>query len=168
MSWAPIALSAAGTLVGTMGALRAGDSAKKLGQYEAQIARNNAIVAEQNADYAIKAGMTRAQAKGLEGAATTGRIRAAVAARGIDVNKGTAADVQESARELAQLDTETTLHHGYLEAYGYRTQAANLVEQAKLDEAAAEESSRASKVRALGTLLSGLSATGGMYAKTFG
>lgn len=127
----------AGGIKGSQGARAGGEAAAAASRYQAQIARNNAIIAKQRADYAIAAGQQRAAIQSMKGAAVAGKIKAGQAASGIDVNTGTAVDVQASQRETAQLDTETALHNSQIEAYGYRVQASNFEAEAALKDSAA-------------------------------
>src|SRR5262245_10005795 len=124
---APLAIAAAvgGSALSAYGSHKAGISQKNASMYAAEVARNNSIIAGQRADYATKAGQTQATATSLKGAAQLRRIKVAQAASGIDVNAGSAVDVQASQREVNKLDTETVLHNAELQAYGYRAQAKN-------------------------------------------
>ena len=124
--------SVAGGLKGAQGARAGGEASAQAAQYQAQVARNNATIANQNADAEVQAGQQRTQTQALKGAATGGRIKAAQAANNVDVNTGSAVDVQVSQREQAKLDSETELHNSQLQAYGYRTQATNFNAEAGL------------------------------------
>lgn len=164
LAGAALALAAVGTVVGTAGAIQQGNTAKKMATYQAAVASNNAIVAEQNADYALKAGEQQAATESMKGAAVVGSIKAAQAASGIDVGTGSAADVEESERLRSKLDTQTVMHNAQLRAYGYRTQAANFEAEAGLRTAEGAAAKSASRTRALSTLLSGASAVAGGWA----
>jgi hypothetical protein len=63
----------------------------------------------------------------------SGLLRAAIGASGVDVNSGSAADVQQSQREIGLLDTATTASNAALDVYGYKSQATNFEAQAQLD-----------------------------------
>jgi hypothetical protein len=60
--------------------------------YQAQVARNNAIIAGYNATEAEQAGETQAYVTSQTAAAQGGRIKAAQAANNIDVNTGSAGE----------------------------------------------------------------------------
>jgi len=107
--------------------------------YQAQVATNNAIIAGYNATEAEQAGQTQAFVTGQQAAATGGRIKAAQAANGIDVNSGSAVKVQQGAREAGTLNQETVLSNAELQAYGYRTQGTAFTEQAGLETMEANE-----------------------------
>src|ERR1700677_4764300 len=127
-----------GALASAGGALYGGIAQSEAASYQAQVSRNNALIADQNATRAIAAGQQQAQTQSLKNAATAGAIKTSQAANGVDVNSGSAVDVQASQREVGQLDTQTTLQKAQQEAYGYRVKAVSDTAQAGLEEATAE------------------------------
>lgn len=137
----------AGGLLGTAGTALTAFSRLRQGAFAARVARNNAQVADYNARYARRAGVTAAANESMKAAETMGAIKGAIAANNVDVNTGSAADVQAGAREVAKLDVDTVLNNAELTAYGYTVQAKNFRDQAKQDEAGGI-------FDALGTLLS--------------
>ncbi len=144
-------LAAALPAIGTVATL-AGTGLKVAGQlqggaYQAQVARNNAKIATQNAEYERVVGQDRAAISSMKGAQKSGAVKAAQSANGVDVNSGSAVDVQAGEREADTLDTETILNDSELAAYGYTTQAKNFEGQADQEESSAT-------FDALGTLAS--------------
>lgn len=154
------AIGILGSVISAVGAISQGQAAAKSAEYQAQVARNNAIIANQNADYAIKAGQTKAETASKKAAQQQGMIKAAFAANGIDVNSGSAVDVQVGQREAGKLDTETTMNNSQLQAYGYRSQAVNFQAEAGLHEAEASNAVTGSFFSAAGGLLGNISSTG--------
>lgn len=139
MGFGPV-LSAAGSVLGAVGSIAGGQAGAgaaganaQMMEYQAQIARNNAIIANQMAEHEAQVGMEQAGRKSMEGAAQGGAIKAGFAASGIDPNTGSAARVGVSQRELNKLDVETVLSNAQQKVYGYRAQAANFGAQAGLD-----------------------------------
>lgn len=130
MAFLPIAAAAVAAVSTIAGGIAQSNNAN----YQAQVAKNNAAIAEQNAAQATAAGQQQAQTESLKGAATAGQIKAGQAASGIDTHTGSAVDVQTSQREQSELDSETTLHNAQLKAYGYRVQATSDTAQAQLDQ----------------------------------
>ena len=128
-----LAVGAIGAGVSAYGQVEQGQATAEAANYQAQVARNNELIANQNAAYSIQAGQAKAAATSLQGAQTMGKIKAGQAASGIDVNTGSAVGVQTSEREVSKLDTATVLNNAELEAYGYRTQAAGYGAQAGLE-----------------------------------
>lgn len=163
---APLALAAGlgGAAASAAGALEGGAAQQNAANYQAAVASNNATIAEQNAAYATKAGLQQAATQSQKGAAIGGKIKAAQAASGVDVNSGSAVDVQQSQREVNKLDTDTVLNNAELKAYGYRTDATNFQAQAGLDEMQAEQAPIGAAFTATGDLLSGASSVGTKWA----
>ena len=102
------------------------------GKYNKSIADSNAAVAEWKAKDAIARGEKdvydlRTQIKGL-----IGKQRAGYAGQGVDVNEGTAADIQAQTAYLGELDAITLRNNAAREAYGYRVQGWNYSAQGKM------------------------------------
>src|ERR1700716_266173 len=111
-----LATSAAGAGIGAIGAMQSSSAQSANAQYQAQVARNNQIVAEQNAQLAIQTGEAKATTRSLQGAAALGRVKAAQSTNNaFDVNTGTAVNVRSSEREMNQLDTMTVMNTAQLE-----------------------------------------------------
>ena len=102
--------------------------------YQAQIARNNAQIARQNAAYSAQAGSAQITAAGEKARQQQGAVRAAIAANGIDVSSGSAADVQVSQREIGALDVANVAQRAANTVYGYQTQASNFTAEAALEQ----------------------------------
>lgn len=104
-----------------------------MARYQSQVALNNQIVAQRNADYAIAAGQTRATANSMKTAQVLGQQKAQQAANGVDVNSGSPLDIRASTAELGQLDTLTILNEAANRAAGYKATAANFGAESDLD-----------------------------------
>ena len=171
MAWVPVAAAVAGaigTAVSAAGALQASSAQAESSRYQAQVARNNQVAAYQNAEYATQAAAQKATDTSLKGAERLAAVRAGIAANGIDVNTGSAADVQTSQRQTGVLETENEVQKGALQAYGYRSQASNFGAQAALDSASAKNEAAAGPISAAGTLLGGASSLGSQWVKMNG
>lgn len=150
----------AGAGVSAAGAISGGIAAKNQANYQAVIASNNANIAEQNANRTEQAGIAAGENQGRKGAAKVAGIKVAQASNGVDVNTGSAVDVQAGERQTNQLDTETVLSNSNLHAYGYRTQEANFKAEEGLDKAKAANAMPAAELAAAGGLLSSASSVG--------
>lgn len=157
-----------GAGISAAGAISGGIAAKNTANYQAAIANNNSIIAQQNATEAEQAGNVAAENQGRKAAARSGTLKVAQAANGVDVNTGSAVDVQASERETNYLDTETVLNNADLKAYGYRTQSANFQADEALDEATASNALPAAALKASGSLLSSASSIGGKWTGSSG
>ncbi len=75
-----------GTGLSAVSTIAGGIAAQNAANYTAQVARNNSVVAEQNAVRAEQAGYAAAENESRKGAAELARIKVTQAASGIDVN----------------------------------------------------------------------------------
>ena len=150
--------------VAAVGAEESAAAQKKAAEYQSQVAANNAITAEQNAEYATKAGQAKAEAASLQSRENLGRVVAGEAAQGVDVTTGSAADVQIGQREIGTLNTQNVVNNAALQAYGYRTQATNFEAQSGLLTQEASQAGTAGNIAAAGDLLSGVSSLGKAWA----
>jgi hypothetical protein len=150
-----------GGLISAVGTIASGFAQSNALKYQAQVAQNNAIAANQYANYTIQAGEQKAAATSMKEAEIGGQIKAAQAASGVDVNTGSNKQVQISQRELGKLDTETDMNKADLAAYGYRVQATNFTAQSDLDQ---YEASQAEEGGILGGLGQAFGAAGKWFA----
>lgn len=143
--------------VGAIGAEEQASAQAAAANYNAQVARNNQTVAEQNARYATQAAAVNAQNQDRQTAQTVGREVAGAAASGLDVTTGSPSDVQTGTREIGRLTSLEDIQKGNLQAYGYQTQAMNYGSQATLDTAEAGFAQTAGTIGAFGSILGGAS-----------
>ena len=99
-------LGAIGAAASAAGTLYNGITTSQAASYRATVARNNAKIANANATRAIAAGQQQAQNQSLKNAEQLGAIKTAQAANGIDVNSGSALDLQASQRAKGQLGAQ--------------------------------------------------------------
>lgn len=149
-----------GTALSAYGAYSAGQAQSANAKYQAQVAKNNQTIENQNATYATQAGEVQATEASQQARAQGAKIKTAQAANGVDVNTGSAVDVQQTQRETGSLNTATVLNNAMLRAYGYRSQGVNFGAQAGLDTAEAGQAETAGDLSALGTLAGGAKSSG--------
>ena len=149
-----------GAAISGLGAISSGISQQHMASYQAQVAANNAITAQQNANYATAAGEQAATIQGLKERQTAGAVRAGLAASGMDVNTGSPEKVQQTQAETGVEDVETVRQRTALEAYGYRTQATGFTAQQGLEQAQASYAVPAGITTAAGDLLTGVAKFG--------
>lgn len=157
---AAVIAGVAGAGISAAGAVEGGQATANAANYNAQVAKNNATIANQNADYVVAAGQEAASNESRKNAAQSGKIKATQAASGVDVNTGSSKDVQVSERETGQLDSETVLNNSELKAYGYRSQATGFEATAGLETAEAEQAPIGADLTAAGGLLGSASSLG--------
>lgn len=126
-------LAGVGTGASVVGGIKSGNAAKRGGEAQqraaaksGELADFNAQVAELQAADAITRGQEEAQRFGARVRGTIGSQRAGYAASNIDVNFGTAADVQADSARLGELDMLTIQGNAAREAWGFKMQAEDL------------------------------------------
>jgi hypothetical protein len=149
--------------VSAYGAVQSGQASSAAASYQSQVAANNAIIANQNAQYATAAGAAQASQEQLKTAATIGAIRTNQAASGLDVNAGSNLDVQSSAKELGELNTLTIQNAAARQAYGYQTQSMSDVASGQLLSAQASQDTTAGLIGGASSVLGGASSASSEY-----
>lgn len=153
----PGTLAIAAVASGAAGNLMSGIASGNAANYQAAVASHNATIAMQNAGYSAAAGSARAEEAGLKARAQSAGVKAGLAANGLDVNTGSAADVQTSQREIGALDTATVANQAAEAVYGYRATAAGDEAQAQLYSAEAPVDYLGGVLQAGGSVAKGLS-----------
>jgi hypothetical protein len=125
--------------------------------YQAQVARNNAIINENNAQAAEQAGQTLEQNQRQKTAQIIGSTRNAQAANGLDTTSGTPASVQTDEAKLGELDALTIRSNAGRQAYGYRVEGMSDEAQARLDDASAKNAIVAGNIKADAANIQGVS-----------
>ena len=143
--------------VGAVGAMQQSAATQASAKYQAQVARNNEIIAGQNATYAAQAGATAGQAQDFKNRATQGAILAAQSASGIDTESETSKEVRDSAARLGRLDTLNIIQQANLNKYGSQTQVTSFKAQAGLSDLQAKSASSAGGIGAFTSILGGAS-----------
>jgi hypothetical protein len=127
----PPVIAAAAAAVSVVSSVTAGIGQAQQYRYQANIAQQNAHIAEGQAHDAILNTNLEAQRRARETAQTSGAQQAAMAANGVDLNFGSAVDVQKDtamigAEDMAQIykgGNELAKSHE-INAFNYRSQAA--------------------------------------------
>ena len=113
---AAVSAVALGAGVNAFGKMRAGNEANTLYQRNAQLA-------DWQAADALQRGKIDEKKQRRVTEQVIGSQRAGLAAQGVDVNRGSALDVQADAAYLGELDALTIRHNAAKEAWGYGVQA---------------------------------------------
>lgn len=141
-----------GGIISAVGTIAGGMAQANAANYQAQVAANNAIIAQQNANYAIEAGQSKAAITSLQEAERGGAIKAAEAAGNVDVNTGSNKEVQKSQRILGNLNTQQQIANAQLIEYGYLSQKMNYQAQSELDKYEAKTAMAGATLGALGSI----------------
>jgi hypothetical protein len=150
---ASLASSVAGTAFSVMGQMQQADAARKSGEYQAAVARNNQIIAERRATQVEAEGKIAADKKRQDAARLAGRQRAVLAGNGVLVDYGSALDITSDTAAYGELDALNTKYAYDNEAYNARVQGSNFAAEAGLQDFKAASSDASLAVA--GTLLAG-------------
>lgn len=166
-----LVLAGVGTGMSAVGQVKAGNAAKRAGKAQQDASNSQADLSDYNAQVATlqaqdaiqrgteQEGRFRTQVKGM-----VGSQRAGAAGQGVDVNYGSAVDVQADTAFLGELDALTIRTNATREAWGYTVQAENFTRQGQIDRkagvmqaAAGSAASTAARWGAAGTIVGGTS-----------
>lgn len=136
------------------------ENMKEMGAYQKEMADKNAAFAKEQADYAIQRGDKAALEYGKKVNMTVGAQKVAFAAGGIDVGSGSAKAIQQETYAVGREDINTIKNNAFLEAMGYKQQAANYQEQGRMAQRGAAIESSATLIRG------GLAAANTMYSNS--
>lgn len=145
---AMVALAASGA-VSAVGAHQQGKAAE-------QVARNNATMAEYAAQDAQRRGEKDAIDIQRRGAAIKSSQRVALAANGLDLGYGTAADLQDQVDFFTQSDAATARTNAGKDAWSARVGGANTLAEGR-------QAARNGNMQAAGSLLSTAGAVAGKW-----
>lgn len=147
--------SVVGTGVATVGAYQQSQAAKSQANYQAAVARNNAIIAQQNAADARDRGKAAEEEHRDRIAQAKGSVTAGAAAAGflVDDPGSTNVDLLADVAEAGELDIQKIRDNTEREAHRALVQGVNFTAQAGLFDAQA--SAQSPMMAAGGTFLSG-------------
>ena len=131
-----------------IGSMAKASAIRSRGKFESAAYMENAKRMGLAADDAIKRGNKEAGRHMKSVRKLMGSQRAALAASGVELESGSARDLQLETIELGQEDASTIRTNAFMEAHGYKQQAVELEHQAQLTRIG-------SKARQKATLLSG-------------
>ena len=130
-------------------------------QGQAALADTNARIAEIGAQSTLNQGQQQVANLTLKAGQLKGSQRAAMAANGIDLGEGNAAEVQASTDIMKEIDSNTLTANAVRSAWGYRTQAVNFQNDALMKRAGA--SSIDPGMAAAGSLLGSAGSVAGSW-----
>lgn len=101
-------------------------SMEAMGDYQKAMSEINARNAELQAKDAIKRGESAAEEYAKKVNQTVGTQRVAFAGQGVDIGYGSAKEIQRETFEIGARDIMTIKNNAFLEAMGYKSQAAEM------------------------------------------
>lgn len=146
--------SIVGGLMGAQSALAAGRSQQQMGAFQASVALRNAQIAEQNATIADIQGEQTAMRIGMKGRQQAGEIVAQQGASGLDVNSGSAKQVQDSQHLVTSMDMAQIRQNAAKAAYDFGLQSRDLGLQAMMHAAGGNAAMSAARTDALASIVS--------------
>ena len=163
------ALGAAGTVLGAMSAMQTGQAGAGAANYNAQVAENNRIIAEQQAADARKRGEIAEAEQRRKTVNIKGSQKASIGASGVALDSGSPLDILGDTAAFGELDALTIRNNAEREAYGYQVQGMNFGAEAGLLRNRAKVSEQSGWMNAGTTLLSGAAGVGDRwYARNKG
>ena len=150
----PTLAAISSAVIGGVGSIMQGQAAASQAAYQAQVARNNQIIAQRNAADALKRGEIEEDKVRRRTASILGQQRALLAGQGSVLDEGSPLEIQMDTAGLGELDALTTRSNFQREAYADEVQAMNQAAQAALYDT--RTSLLGSWLSAGGSLLGGL------------
>lgn len=150
-----LASSVIGGGISFIGSMQTAQANASAANYQAQVARNNQIIAQQNADYARQAGQAQVEQEGMKTRAVIGAEAAAQGASGIDLTTGSPSDVRRSTQEVGELNSMNIMQNAELRARGFDIEATNQGAQAGLLRQQASNAQTAGAFSGFSSLLTG-------------
>lgn len=129
---------AAGGVASAVGSYASASAQRASLGTQAAIAGINARIAELGAQSVLNQGKQQVAQSTLKYGALKGGQRAALAANGVDLGAGSAAELQASTDIMKEIDTSTIRANAVRSAWGYRTQGVNYQSDALMKQAQAD------------------------------
>jgi len=154
-------------VVGGVSSYQQGQQQQAYYNYQAQVAEENAKIAQSNAALERQQGIEESRLQRIKTAQAVGSQQTAMAANGIDVTQGTAVDVIEDTAAMGELDALQTRYNYERKAIQYEQQANNFTNQSNLDIIAGQNAYSAGKMNALAGGIKTVEKAGSVATKWF-
>lgn len=139
-------------VVGTTTSIVSANNTKKVNEYQAKVAKNNAEIAEENARNERQSGLEESRQQRIKTIQAIGAQQTAMAANGIDISSGTALDTVTDTAQTGELDALMIQYNSERQAFNYEVGANNFTNQANLDMFAAKNAKTAGTLNAIGSV----------------
>lgn len=161
---AGLVASAASGAISAEGASEAGGAAADSANYRSQVAANNAILAQRQTTYDTQQGDIQAMESGMKTRQAMGAVRSTEGANGIDVNSGTAVDLQRDVAQQGALDALTIRNNAARKAYNDTIAADSDSADATLFSSQASDAQSAGFTNSFGSILGSASSVSDKWA----
>lgn len=135
-----------GTALAVGGVLAQGYAANRQARHQASVQRFNAEQQRQEAQQVLRRGVEEESAAREQAEQLLGRQRTQLAATGVDIDSGSAAQIQQQAAQLAEIDALRIRSNR-------RRQAQSIEQQAELGQQQARNTERGGRLSLLGSFL---------------
>lgn len=152
-----LAATVASTGMAVAGSIQQGQAQASQAKYNAAVARNNQVIAQQNAQDALDRGAVEEQQQRKKTQLLMGQQRASLAVQGADLGSGSALDLIGDIAGTGELDALTIRHNAALEARQFQVQGLNFLADSQLQKMQARNARTASYFDAGTSFLGGAS-----------
>lgn len=135
-----------GGVINANAAQEQGQAQQNMYNYKAQVARINQQVNKQNAAWALQAGETQAQERGLHARQAIASQKTVQSASGFDVNSGSNQRVREDMSSVSAFEQNTLRWDAAKTAYGYEIKAVSDEAESNLDVMAGQQAKEAGDI----------------------
>lgn len=158
------ATAVAGTAVAVNSSEQQAKAQSNAADYNAAVAKNNATLASQNSIVAAQQGDVAQQRAYQEGAQREAMVKAAFGANGIQMNSGSALDLQADQARTTQQNVQAIGYNANVAQVGYLNQQTGFTSQAGLDTAQGQNDITAGNTSALSSIIGGASSVSSKWA----
>lgn len=157
----------ASTVLGTVASVRAQQqqsaSDQAAANYRSQVAKNNQIIADRKAEDARQRGAIAERQQRIKTAQRIGAARASAAARGVEVDSGSAGDITSDLKALGELDALTIRNNAEREALGFEQTGTNYAAESNLASLESGSAKRAGEIGVASSLINGTGQVAGKW-----
>jgi hypothetical protein len=147
----------AATVVSAAGAAASGVAAANQADYQAQVAKNQAMLASQKAEIGMNDASQKAAELGMQGRANMGKMAAGLASSGLDINTGSPKGVLEGEREITKIGSRDYAKAASYDWWSMKQQQVSAQAESELQKSKSEMSMYAGAVGAGSSLIGGAS-----------
>lgn len=151
----PIGIMTAGSALQAMGANEEAGAQQEQAKYNQQVAGNNQQIANAQAEDILGTGRINEETQRYLTAQKLGEARAGAAARGVDVNEGSAVDIQSNLAATGEQEALTIRSNASKQALAARQQAQYFGQQGQLEGMQKKQAGIAGQYGVAGSILGG-------------
>jgi hypothetical protein len=152
-----LTLAAVGTGMKVIGGIAESNAETRSARYQAEVARNNQTIAQDNASFERQAGRVEVQNQQMRNRNMMGEIVTNQASRGLEVTSGSNLDAQAGFADIAEFDIGTMRSNTDRKVKAYLNEAENFGAAEENYDNSAKYAKKAGTIRALSALTDGAS-----------